>query len=237
MARDGAETFPLFVNADLSRPAVVTPDQYAWVASPQAGVERVILDRIGGEKARATSIVRYASGSHFPAHIHAGGEEILVLAGVFSDDTGHYPEGWYLRNPPGSSHRPCSDPGAVIFVKLCQMPAGERESVRIDTRDPARWHTRSGREACDLFRGPLEEVRLERVAVGQRVFDARFEGAEMLVLAGELGRDGERYGRGSWIRLPPVEHPAFVGGKPGATLYVKTGHLGHPRLRPEGVRT
>lgn len=237
MPGDAAQSASLLVNADFSRSVVVTPDRYQWVASPQGGVERVMLDRVGGEKARATSLVRYASHSHFPFHVHAGGEEILVLSGVFSEGANHYPEGWYLRNPPGSSHQPSSAAGAVIFVKLCQMPASERESVRIDTRDPARWSARSGREACHLFRGPSEVVRLEKVAAGQRVFDARGEGAEMLVLAGELGREGERYGRGTWIRLPPGAHPAFVGGEPGATLYVKTGHLGPPHLQARGVRT
>jgi anti-sigma factor ChrR (cupin superfamily) len=46
------------VNSDFSLRASVTPDEYHWVSSPQAGVERVMLDRIGAEKARATSIVR-----------------------------------------------------------------------------------------------------------------------------------------------------------------------------------
>lgn len=65
------------LNADFSRRAIVTPEQYQWVASPQSGVERVMLDRVGEEKARATSIVRYAPGSWFPQHPHPGGEEIL----------------------------------------------------------------------------------------------------------------------------------------------------------------
>ncbi|SUV87500.1 ChrR Cupin-like domain [Bordetella pertussis] len=63
-----------------------------------------MLDRWGGEKGRATSIVRYAPGACFPRHEHPGGEEILVLAGSFSEEGGRYPAGWYLRNPPGSSH-------------------------------------------------------------------------------------------------------------------------------------
>jgi anti-sigma factor ChrR (cupin superfamily) len=43
------------------------------------GVERRMLDRIGDEVARATSIVRYASESRFSPHVHDGGEEFLVL--------------------------------------------------------------------------------------------------------------------------------------------------------------
>jgi anti-sigma factor ChrR (cupin superfamily) len=61
-----------------------------WIASPIAGVDRRMLDRIGDEVARATSIVRYAPGSHFSAHTHGGGEEFLVLDGVFQDEHGDY---------------------------------------------------------------------------------------------------------------------------------------------------
>ena len=47
------------------------------------GVERRMLDRIGDEVARATSIVRCAPGSHFSPHTHTGGEEFIVIEGVF----------------------------------------------------------------------------------------------------------------------------------------------------------
>jgi len=77
-----------------------------------------MLDRVGGEVAKATSIVRYQPGSHFPMHAHDGGEEIFVLEGVFSDETGHYPAGSYLMNPPGSAHAPFSEAGCTLFVKL-----------------------------------------------------------------------------------------------------------------------
>ncbi|MDQ6191113.1 cupin domain-containing protein [Klebsiella pneumoniae] len=40
-----------------------------------------MLDRIGGEQARATSLVRYLPQTSFPEHQHPGGEEILVLEG------------------------------------------------------------------------------------------------------------------------------------------------------------
>ena len=55
------------VNADFSRRVVIATDEMPWIPSPQAGVERRPLDRIGGEVARATSLVRYAPASSFPA--------------------------------------------------------------------------------------------------------------------------------------------------------------------------
>lgn len=215
----------MLVNADFSRRAVVAPDQYQWVASPQAGVERVILDRLGGEQARATSIVRYAQASHFPHHSHPGGEEILVLSGTLSEGDRHYPAGWYLRNPPGSSHRPSSDKGAIIFVKLWQMAPGESRSVRIDTRDPSSWKRHEGRDVCPLFTDDAEQVCLERLDPGEQIFTSPVDSAELLVLAGELCAEEQQYIRGSWIRLPAGEYPDFVSGKNGVTLYLKTNHL------------
>ncbi|MGE0802370.1 MAG: cupin domain-containing protein [Lautropia sp.] len=215
----------MLVNADFSRRAAVVPHQYQWVASPQPGVERVMLDRLGGEKARATSIVRYAPGSRFPRHPHPGGEEILVLAGTFSEGDAHYPAGWYMRNPPGSSHSPSSDEGAVLFVKLWQMPQREGRSVRIDTRDTSCWTVHGGRASCLLFTDRTEHVSIERLPAGARVCPGAVEGAEMLVLEGALHEDGQQYQRGSWVRLPAGEFPGFVAGGAGATVYLKTGHL------------
>ena len=216
----------MLINADFSRPAVVVPRQYQWVSSPQAGVERVMLDRVGAEKARATSIVRYAPDSRFPPHEHPAGEEILVLSGVFSEDDRHYPAGWYLRNPPGSSHQPSSREGAVIFVKLQQMQAHERQPVRIDTRAAASWHDEAGREVCPLFSDDAEQTRLQRLAPGEPVFTAPVDGAELLVLTGVVVADGQAYEPGSWIRLPAGQYPGFVAGTRGTTLYLKTGRLG-----------
>lgn len=215
----------MLVNSDFSRRVEVTSEEYRWVASPQRGVERVMLDRIGGEQARATSIVRYAQDSKFPPHRHSGGEEILVLSGVFTEDEQHYPAGWYLRSPPGSAHRPSSDEGAVIFVKLCQMSLSERKFVRIDTRDPTRWTHRGKRHVCPLFDDGVEQVTLQRIEACEQILEESVRGAELLVLDGEL-RDGEHsYASGSWIRLPPGDMPAMVAGHAGVTIYLKTGHL------------
>lgn len=58
----------------------------------------------------------------FQPHAHRGGEEILVLAGVFEDEFGRYPAGSWLRNPPGSVHRPWSEAGCTIWVKTGHLP-------------------------------------------------------------------------------------------------------------------
>ena len=214
------------LNADFSQRASLAPESHQWVKSPQNGVERIMLDRIGEEKARATSMVRYAPRSYFPHHLHPGGEEILVLSGTFSADDKHYPAGWYLRNPPTSGHTPYSDEGAVIFVKLRQMSPDESDYVAIDTQDSAHWQQHSDRDVCPLFLDNHEQVSVQRLNADERLFNEPIHGgAELLVLAGTLIDDGQVYSRGGWIRLPIGDHPQIKSGLEGATLYLKTGHL------------
>ena len=221
----------MLINADFTRRATLAPEHYQWVSSPQSGVERVMLDRVGAEKARATSIVRYAPNSYFPHHLHPGGEDILVLSGTFSADNIDYPAGWYLRNPPNSGHQPYSDEGAVIFVKLWQMPAAETRYVAIDTNDAANWQTQGKRDICHLFSNADEQVSLQRLNANEILFtEAVKGGAEILVLDGELidselADDAKTYTRGGWIRLPVATITQIKAGAKGAKVYLKTGHL------------
>ena len=120
------------LNADFSQRVVVHSDEVEWLASPMPGVDRRMLDRIGKEVARATTIVRYAPNSNFSAHTHTGGEEFIVLEGVFQDEHGDFPVGSYVRNPPTSSHTPGSEPGTTIFVKLWQFQPDDRTQIMIN---------------------------------------------------------------------------------------------------------
>ena len=223
----------MLINADFTCCASLAPEHYQWVSSPQNGVERVMLDRVGAEKARATSIVRYAPDSYFPHHLHPGGEEILVLSGTFSADNIDYPAGWYLRNPPNSGHQPYSKEGAIIFVKLWQMPAAEARYVAIDTNDAANWQKQGNRDVCHLFSDASEQVSLQRLDANEVLFTEAIKGgAEILVLDGELIdgeliEDAQIYTRGGWIRLPVDALPPIKAGAQGATVYLKTGHLSY----------
>jgi len=215
----------MLINADFSRRATLKPSEYQWMASPQAGVVRVMLDRIGGERASATSIVRYAKSSSFPRHQHPCGEEILVLSGTFSEGQADYPAGWYLRNPPGSSHEPHSVDGAVIFVKLGQMTYQDQPRIRINTNAPNLWRNVGGHHTCTLFDDGAELVRLIRLGARERLTESAVGGIEILVLDGEIVDFGELYQAGSWIRSS-TEDQTIVAGEQGATIYLKTGHLG-----------
>jgi anti-sigma factor ChrR (cupin superfamily) len=215
------------LRANFGLREVVRPGDEAWRASPMAGVERQMLDRIGDEVARATSIVRYAADARFSAHTHGGGEEFLVLAGSFHDDSGDYPEGAYVRNPIGTSHAPWAGPGgAVLFVKLHQFTAADAGRVVIDTRT-ATWRAGgSGSLVLPLHEFGSEKVSLVRWAPSTNL--ARHPhpgGEEILVLEGGFEDEHGAYPKGSWLRSPDVsEHEPFTGPE-GALLYVKTGHL------------
>lgn len=216
----------MLINADFLRSAALMPEHYHWVDSPQNGVERVMLDRVGAEKARATSIVRYAPESYFPQHHHPGGEEIFVLSGTFSADDEDYPAGWYLRSPPQSSHQPYSHEGAVIFVKLWQMSKNENRHVRIDTKDASNWQQEGARQVCRLFSNDSEHVSVQKIRAGEALFTSEIiGGAELLVLEGALIQSGQTYNRGGWIRLPVDAIPQIDVGVQGVTIYLKTGHL------------
>jgi anti-sigma factor ChrR (cupin superfamily) len=198
------------------------------------GVERRMLDRVGGEVARATSIVRYAPQSHFSRHIHGGGEEFLVLEGVFQDEHGDYCEGCYVRNPPTSAHMPGSEPGCTIFVKLWQFRAADRTQLRIDTRKLAYSPDRSrpGVETALLFRDEHEFVALERWRGGAQIPLQSPAGLELLVLEGTFSEAQDRFSYQSWLRLPPGSSSRAQVDLKGCRVWVKTGHLARQQLTP-----
>jgi anti-sigma factor ChrR (cupin superfamily) len=213
------------INADFTQRVVIDTTTLAWLPSPQPGVERRPLDRVGGEVARATSLVRYAPASSFPAHEHAMGEEFLVLDGVFSDEHGDYPSGTYVRNPPGSRHSPRTTPGCTILVKLRQMQPSERDRVVIDTgRAAFAPGDAAGHERLLLFAG-AETVTVERLSAGTRLPEGTCRGGEeMLVLEGAVDDGRCTHGEGTWIRNPDG-FKRSLGSRHGARLWVKRGHL------------
>ena len=216
------------LRADFGQRAVVTPDQYEWVPSPAPGVERMMLDRVGEEVARATSIVRYAADSRFPAHEHGGGEEILVLDGEFGDEHGRYPAGYYLRNPIGTGHSPrIGGDGTTIFVKLHQFAADDTAQLAIDTGKGG-W-TPGPINAVEIQ--PLHRHRNENVFLLRWAPDTAYPehlhagGREILVLDGAFHDEDGHYPRGSWIRYPDGSRHRPYTLAEGALLYVKEGHL------------
>lgn len=215
------------INADFGARVAINAARMDWVPSPMKGVERKMLDRIGGEVARATSIVRYAPGSRFSPHTHDGGEEFLVLDGVFQDEHGDYPAGSYVRNPPTSRHLPGSAPGCTIFVKLWQFDPGDRRRVAVNTGGvPLKPLAGTpGITGAAIFEDARETVRIERWAPGARVAVTPAGGLEVLCLDGSFIEEGETFAMQSWLRLPVGTTLKAVAGPGGCRLWVKEGHL------------
>ena len=213
------------LHSDYSQRVVLNHHDLPWVGSPSAGVERRMLDRVGGEAAKATSIVRYQPGAEFPVHAHDQGEEILVLEGCLSDETGDYPAGSYVMNPPGSSHAPFSTIGCTLFVKLRHLGPEQIERELVDTNTAA-WLQGMvpGLTVMPLMRQGTGSA-LVRWAPGTYFSPHRhFGGEEIFVVAGVFEDEHGVYPQGSWIRSPHMSlHQPF--SKEGCTIFVKTGHL------------
>ena len=199
------------INDDFSQRVVIDHHDLPWISSPESGVERRMLERQGDEVAKATSIVRYQAGSRFQSHHHELGEEILVLDGVFSDETGDYPAGTYVMNPPGSSHAPFSESGCTLFVKLRHLGPDQVEREVIDTTT-ASWYQGmlTGLNVMPLMRQGSGSTLVKWAP--QTFFNPHrhFGGEEIFVVDGVFEDEHGRYPTGTWIRSPHMSmHKPF----------------------------
>ncbi|BDX22036.1 cupin [Polynucleobacter sp. TUM22923] len=213
------------IHADYSKRVVINHHDLPWVKSPESGIERRMLDRIGDEVAKATSIVRYQPGSRFPLHMHELGEEILVLDGVLSDEAGDYPAGTYIINPPGSAHAPYTENGCTLFVKLRHLGVDQIEREVLDTKS-AEWYQGmvSGLTVMPLMRQGSGSTLVRWAPETYFNPHQHFGGEEIFVVDGVFEDEHGRYPTGSWIRSPHMSmHKPF--SKEGCTIFVKTGHL------------
>ncbi len=213
------------LNLEFEQRVVVDTSEQEWLPSPKAGVWRKPLAREQAEQGHATSIVRYEAGASFSEHNHPLGEEIFVLEGVFSDHTGDYPAGTYLRNPKGFVHAPFSKQGCTLFVKLHQFQTNDTAQVRINTLDTPWLAGQGGLEVMPLHQHEGESVALVKWPANE-VFQPHrhFGGEEILVLSGEFKDEHGSYPQGTWIRSPHMSlHHPFV--ETPTVIWVKTGHL------------
>ena len=214
------------INSNFSQRVVIESSGLCWTDSPVPGIQRQLLERDGGEVARATSIVRYAPGSSFQNHRHDLGEEILVLEGVFSDESGSFGPGTYIKNPPGSSHTPRSETGCTLFVKLRHLDLADTQRIVINTRG-ATWFAGlvPGLSVLPLSEFGTQHTALVRWAPGTQFNPHRhYGGEEIYVMEGVFEDEFGRYPAGTWIRSPHLSaHCPF--SNEGCTILVKTGHL------------
>ena len=220
------------LNGDFSKRVVLRTQDMAWQSSPGHRVRRKRLHRVGGpESGQVTSVVEYLPGASFPEHPHPEGEEIFVLSGTFSDQTGDAHAGTHCLNPDGFRHAPYSESGCVLFVKLRQY-ASLHEASRPHRRTVTSahdWKTTGlvGVESKTLFdEAPFPDVtKLERWSAGAAPGPRRMDGgAELFVIEGSFEDDAGSYPEGSWLRLPAGE-TLEARSASGCVLYLKTGAL------------
>lgn len=214
------------LRMDFDRFEVVDTGALPETPAPVAGITRRMIERDGGEVARATSIVRYAPGASFPAHVHDLGEEILVLEGSFSDEHGTYGTGTYVRSPPGSSHHPRTDEGCLLFVKLRHLLPDDQTRVVIDTQKGT-WQPGVvlGLMNQLLAMHGSERTVLVRWAPGTQVPEHTHGTVEeTLVLEGEIRDASHHYPAGTWFRAPRGSTHAPYSPN-GALILIKVGHV------------
>jgi len=104
---------------------VIRTSHAEFLPGSAPGLSVLPLHQVGTE---SVALVRWTPGTRFSRHRHWGGEEILVLEGVFQDEHGDYPAGTWLRNPHLSVHTPFSETGALIWVKTGHLSAHPAQS-------------------------------------------------------------------------------------------------------------
>ena len=214
------------LNFDFSQRVVIEADTLTWSPGPSNGIEQKILEQDGAETARTTSIVRYAAGTSFANQGHDLGVEIFVLEGIFSDKSGDYGSGSYIKNASGSMHASRSAEGCTLFVKRGHLSVRDRQSVVVDTLK-ANWHPGlvPGLAVMPLSNFETQNTALVRWSP-ETYFSAHrhYGGEEILVISGIFEDEHGRYPQGTWIRSPHLSlHQPY--SKEGCTILVKTGHL------------
>lgn len=221
------------LNSNFNQRAIVHAAKMDWLASPMKGVDRRMLDRLGDEVARATTIVRYAPESHFSPHCHTGGEEFFVLDGVFQDEHGDYPTGTYVRNPPTTGHTPGSKNGCTILVKLWQFDMEDRNQFSIDT-NKVDWNKVSEKiETMPLHEDDHEIVCLECWKADSKIKLSAPKGIEVFVLDGGFDLDLETFAEQSWLRLPAGDEVSLNIGSQGCKVWIKRNHLAQEPKPPQ----
>lgn len=215
------------INGDFTVKVAVDINPMEWTPSPSGTVWRKRVHLVGSpESGQVTSLVRYEAGAAFPVHEHPGGEEILVLDGVFSDEHGDWPKGTFLLNPEGFRHAPFSRDGCVLFVKLRQFPGAKRNHVAIPTADmPWAPTVRSGVEVKALYEqdGFTDTMRLERWTENSLLETINYpDGAEILVIEGQFEDEAGTYGGACWLRFPAGSHHTPQTSDE-CILYIKEG--------------
>lgn len=207
------------LNSNMSIAAVVYSGAMDWQSSPSATVSRKRFHLVGpAETGQVTSLVQYDPGASFPAHAHPGGEEILVLKGTFSDETGDWPIGSYLLNPEGFIHAPYSKAGCLLLVKLRQYAGSQTVRLALDSVKTAEI---DGVNVKLLHSNPIEKTMVAKLHDGQVITRKCEGGCEGFVLTGNVNVNDAKLNPYDWFRFPDGDDITVISH--GCSLYLKFG--------------
>lgn len=210
------------VNSDRNKTVLVQTSDRGWCKSPLIGVGRIPLERVLPESGPVTSLVKYESGSQFSAHTHPLGEEILVLEGVFEDENGCYPAGSYLRNPPGSNHRPFSRTGCKLLVKLNWF--NEKDLRQVTLTNVLDIELKFQYEKV-LHQFKNEKTSLIFIPKGQTWVNSETQnGNELFIIKGQVSSLARDLIAGAWLREIKGKLFEFEAIE-DTVIYRKTGHI------------
>jgi anti-sigma factor ChrR (cupin superfamily) len=215
----------MLLNMNFSKSVNTIIKDDSWIKSPADGVFRLPLEKEHAESGHTTSFVKFESGSYFPHHEHPKGEELYVLEGVFSDESGDYPAGTYIRNPPGSRHKPFTESGCTLFVKLDQFKEGDNERLVIKPEE-IKWQQGIGNLKVFLLHQYINESTALVWWPKKEVFQphSHFGGEEIVIIKGKFIDEHGEHKEGSWLRSPHLsEHFPYVDEE--TLILVKVGHL------------
>mmetsp|Transcript_27055 Transcript_27055/g.40058 ORF Transcript_27055/g.40058 Transcript_27055/m.40058 type:complete len:265 (+) Transcript_27055:137-931(+) len=243
------------LNSNKKTAQLVRTSCLDWISTSQAGgVYRKMIERSGTEKvARATTVVKFSPNQSFPRHTHSGGEEFLVLDGVWRDDYGAFPKYSYIRNYIGSGHTPSiGAEGCVILVKLRQMSELSKDEiehkpwgpftpdqVRLE-RDPLEDGGEDPSTICrkSLFSSPLERTSVQLWPENSEFeINVPFNGMEIFIVDGSFSSQLGTHDEWSWCRVPNEsrEDKMFqvkTADKP-VYVWIKEGHLASDEIGVE----
>ncbi|CAD7923683.1 unnamed protein product [Amoebophrya sp. A120] len=240
------------LNTEKTKTVLVRTSDQEWLTtSLSSGVARRLIERKGGDIARATTVVKFGPDQTFPPHTHTGGEEFIVLDGHWRDKYGVFPKYTYIRNFIGSEHAPfIGSDGCKIMVKLCQMhptggkPAKEPEhkawtgltaaKVKAEGKQVAEIGGACVYHELELFSNGLETVKIMVLPKGQTSIHLPVpkNGQELFVVDGKMNSSLGEHNVDSWARL--TEEKLGKGGKLKVNtsaspcdvyLWSKEGHL------------
>lgn len=110
------------IYADLLTNVRALADQGVLVFEPfRAGIEAAWLYR-SPDGGPASALLRYQPGARVPRHRHAGWEQVILIEGSQTDDSGTVRAGGVVTNAPGTEHAVVSSDGCLALLVWERQP-------------------------------------------------------------------------------------------------------------------